>query len=79
MSELEGIKDFIKANKESIENMNKEMIARYGQAPLVWFTVDEAKGLLRRIPEFKENGDWQLPIERLKERIAKAEKDDDSN
>jgi hypothetical protein len=39
----------------------------------VILTVDEAKALLRRIPEFKESGDWQLPIERLKERIAKAE------
>ena len=39
----------------------------------VTLTVDEAKALLRRIPEFKENGDWQLPIERLKERIFKAE------
>ena len=41
---------------------------------VVILTVDEAKALLRRIPEFKENGDWQLPIERLKERITKAEK-----
>ena len=40
----------------------------------VTMTVDEAKALLRRIPEFKENGDWQLPIERLKERIIRAEK-----
>ena len=40
---------------------------------VVILTVDEAKALLRRIPEFKENGDWQLPIERLKERISKAE------
>lgn len=39
----------------------------------VILTVEEAKALLRRIPEFKECGDWQLPIERLKERISKAE------
>ena len=39
----------------------------------VCLTIDQAKALLRRIPEFKENGDWQLPIERLKERISKAE------
>ena len=39
----------------------------------VILSVEEAKALLRRIPEFKENGDWQLPIERLKERIFKAE------
>lgn len=39
----------------------------------VRLTVDEAKALLRRIPEFKENGDWQLPIERLKQRIKQAE------
>ena len=42
----------------------------------VVLTVEEAKALLRRIPEFKESGDWQLPIERLKERIAKAEMKD---
>lgn len=40
---------------------------------VVILTVEEAKALLRRIPEFKENGDWQLSIERLKERIFKAE------
>ena len=39
----------------------------------VILTVEEAKALLRRIPEFKESGGWQLPIERLRERIAKAE------
>ena len=39
----------------------------------VILTLDEAKALLRRIPEFKENGDWQLPIERFKERIANVE------
>lgn len=39
----------------------------------VVLTLDEAKALLRRIPEFKENGDWQLPIERLKERIKQSE------
>lgn len=73
MSNFDGILNFIEENKESLENMNQEMKASYGQAPLVWFTVDEAKGLLRRIPEFKKNGDWQLPNERLKERISKAE------
>lgn len=42
MSELDGIKDFIEKNKESLENMNKEMIARCGSQPLVWLTVEEA-------------------------------------
>ena len=40
---------------------------------MVCLTVEEAKALLRRIPDFKESGDWQLPIERLKERIEQAE------
>ena len=39
----------------------------------VCLTLDEAKALLRRIPEFKENSDWQLPIETLKQRIKQAE------
>ena len=39
----------------------------------VVLSLEEAKALLRRIPEFKESGGWQLPIERLKERITKAE------
>ena len=44
----------------------------FGEGVVV-LSVEEAKALLRRSPEFKENGDWQLPIERLKERIFKAE------
>lgn len=46
MSELEGIKDFIEANKSSLENMNQEMIASRGRVPLVWLTIEEAKILL---------------------------------
>lgn len=42
MDKLDGIKDFIEDNKESLEKMNKEMIASYGQVPLVWLTVEEA-------------------------------------
>lgn len=45
MSEIEGIKDFVEANKSSLENMNKEMLASYGQIPLVWLTLQEAKDL----------------------------------
>lgn len=52
MSELEGIKDFIEANKESLENMNKEMIARCGRVPLVCLTVEEAKSLLNMTKVF---------------------------
>lgn len=45
MNELDGIKDFIEANKESLEKMNQEMIASRGHVhvPLVWLTLDEAK------------------------------------
>ena len=43
MIEIEGIKDFIVNNKESLEKMNQEMIASRGHVPLVWLTVDEAK------------------------------------
>ena len=39
----------------------------------VVLTVEEAKALLRRIPEFKESGDWMLPVRMLKERIEQAE------
>ena len=46
MIEIEGIKDFIENNKESLEKMNQEMIASRGHVPLVWLTVDEAKALL---------------------------------
>ena len=47
MSKLDGIKDFIEKNKESLEKMNEEMIARCGQVPLVWLTVEEAEILTR--------------------------------
>ena len=45
MSEIEGIKDFIEANKSSLENMNQEMIASRGCKPLIWLTVEEAKAI----------------------------------
>lgn len=56
-----------------IDNLKKRGLSQEDVEGCVVFTVEEAKALLRRIPEFKENGDWQLPIERLKERIKQAE------
>lgn len=47
MSELDGIKDFIEENKESLEKMNQEMKASYGREPLVWLTIEEAEILTR--------------------------------
>lgn len=47
MSKLDGIKDFIKANKSSLKNMNQEMKVSYGRAPLVWLTIEEAKKLMK--------------------------------
>lgn len=44
-NKLDGIEDFIECNKQSLENMNKEMLASYGQVPLVWLTLKEAKDL----------------------------------
>lgn len=84
MSELEGIKDFIEANKESLENMNKEMIARCGRVPFVWLTLDEAKEIIgtyigtnceivkqHGIPELKiKNPNWLI---HLLERIEQVE------
>jgi len=55
------------------EAIRKRGLSQEDTEGCICLTLDEAKALLRRIPEFKENGDWQLPIERLKERIAKAE------
>ena len=46
-NKLDGIKDFIECNKSSLENMHKEMLASYGQVPLVWLTIDEAKLAVR--------------------------------
>ena len=46
MNNFDGIKDFIKENKEFLEKMNQEMKSNYGQTPLVWMTIDEAKGIL---------------------------------
>ena len=54
-----------------------EELYREPEEPKIELTVEEAKALLRRIPEFKENGDWQLPIERLKERIEQVEAQSD--
>lgn len=85
MSEIEGIKDFIEANKESLENMNKEMIARCSQVPLVYLTLDEAKEIIgtyigtnceivkqHGIPELKiKNPNWLI---HLLERIEQVEK-----
>ena len=87
MSKIEGIKDFIEANKESLEKMNQEMIASRGHVhvPLVWLTVNEAKEIIgtyigtnceivkqHGIPELKiKNPSWLI---HLLERIEQAEK-----
>ena len=65
-------------NGKSIDDLVVDYLERKELKPedfrdVVVLTVEEAKALLRRIPDFKENADWQLPIERLKVRIAKAE------
>lgn len=65
-------------NGKSIDDLVIDYLERKELKPedfkgAVILTVEEAKALLRRIPKFKECGDWQLPIERLKERISKAE------
>ena len=62
MSKLDGIKDFIEANKSSLENMNQEMKASYGRAPLVWLTVDEAKEFEAMIYDFLETFESQFDI-----------------
>ena len=49
MNNLDGIKDFIEDNKEVLENMNQEMKASYGRAPLIWMTVDEVFTLKQMI------------------------------
>ena len=58
---------------DAVDEHFEELICGDSIEPKIVLSLNEAKALLRRIPEFKENGDWQLPIERLKERISKAE------
>ena len=79
MSELEGIKDFIEENKQSLENMNQEMIARCGHVPLVWLTVEEAYDILWDMRdlykqtygyEWVKNEPW---FDEFKKRIQRAE------
>ena len=55
------------------EAIKKHGLSQEDAEGMVCLTLDEAKALLRRIPEFKENSDWQLPIETLKQRIKQAE------
>ena len=55
------------------EAIRKRDLSQEDTEGCVCLTLDEAKALLRRIPEFKENSDWQLPIETLKQRIKQAE------
>ena len=77
MNELDGIKDFIEANKESLENMNKEMIARCSQVPLVYLTLDEAKALNNLILKLFYNEENRMSVfdatELLTKRIGQAE------
>ena len=66
-------------NGKSIDDLVVDYLERKELKPedftgAVVLSIEEAKALSRRIPEFKENGDWQLPIERLKERITKVER-----
>ena len=81
MSEIEGIKNFIEANKSSLENMNQEMIASHGHVPLVWLTVDEAKTLMRILYDNIEHLDClyeffkddYLFLEEISNRIERVE------
>lgn len=80
MSKIEGIKDFIEANKESLEKMNQEMIASYGQVPLVWLTVEEACEILDYLSYLHLRGgrdsflkDLEKCNRNLYERIEQAE------
>lgn len=75
----QALKDYSAWMKETVQGIPCEAIEKSGlfQEDIegcVCLTLDEAKALLRRIPEFKENSDWQLPIETLKQRIKQAEK-----
>ena len=79
MSNLDGIKDFIEENKEFLENMNQEMKSNYGQAPLVWMTIEEAKGILWDLQDLYKQTygyDWlkQEPwFDEFKKRIKQAQ------
>lgn len=79
MDNLAGILNFIKENKEFLEKMNKEMKPNYGKAPLVWMTIDEAKGILWDLRDLYKQTygyDWlkQEPwFDEFKNRIKQAQ------
>ena len=79
MDNLDGILNFIKENKEFLEKMNQEMKSNYGQAPLVWMTIDEAKGILWDLRDLYKQTygyDWlkQEPwFDEFKNRIKQAQ------
>ena len=79
MNNLDGILNFIKENKEFLEKMNQEMKSNYGQAPLVWMTIDEAKGILwdlRDLYKQTYGREWVKDepwFDEFKKRINKAE------
>ena len=62
MGEIEGIKDFIEANKSSLENTNQEMVANLGREPLIWLTVEEAKEFEAMIYDFLETFEKQFDV-----------------